>query len=70
VRAVWVSTYSGVANDNPNSATRLVRYAAASIAKHIHYHASNQCAAEPGQSLVPYVKVDVSIIAGTTPENF
>ncbi|KAK3299649.1 putative extracellular dihydrogeodin oxidase/laccase [Chaetomium fimeti] len=72
MRAVWVNTCSAVANDNPNSGTGIVRYDASSVAEPTttsNVMLPAGCADEPGESLVPYVKVDVGNIAGTTLEN-
>lgn len=72
MRAMWVNTCAAVANDNPDSGTGIVRYDATSTSdptSTTNVTLPTACADEPRESLVPYLKLDVTNIAGTTLEN-
>ncbi len=72
MRAMWVNHCAAVANDNPGSGTAIVRYDAKSTSDPTSTTAITlpaTCADEPSESLTPYVKMNVSNIAGTTLEN-
>lgn len=72
LRARWINTCAAVANDNPNSGTGIVRYDAGSDVEPSSVSTVSPptgCADEPLQSLVPYLKLDVDNVTGTTIEN-
>ncbi|KAH6617780.1 putative extracellular dihydrogeodin oxidase/laccase [Chaetomium sp. MPI-SDFR-AT-0129] len=72
MRAMWVDDCALVANDNPNSATAIVRYDTRSTAdptSTTNVTLPGTCADEPVESLVPYLPMDVTNIGGTTLEN-
>lgn len=71
LRAFWVKTCVGVANDHPEDPTGIVRYDAASTSEPTSVSAvkaPTTCLDEPLESLVPHMSYDVTNIAGTTVE--
>jgi FtsP/CotA-like multicopper oxidase with cupredoxin domain len=72
LRGGWVTACKGVANDHPDDMTGIVRYDAASTSDPTSMStvkAPNTCSDEPQASLVPYLKLDVTNITGTTVED-
>lgn len=72
LRADWVSSCFGVANENPTSGTGIVRYDVASTSDPTSKSTitpRTACMDEPLENLVPYLKLDVSNITRTTVED-
>lgn len=71
LRAYWVDACAGVANDNPEDSTGIIRYDATSTNDPTSVSAiepPTTCGDEPLQNLEPHVQYDITNIAGTTVE--
>lgn len=72
LRANWVRACFGVANDNPDTGTGIVRYNASSTsspASESAIQAPTTCSDEPRESLVPYLSLDVGNMTETKIED-
>lgn len=72
LRAHWVRACFGVANDNPDTGTGIVRYNASSTSSpdsESAIQAPTTCSDEPRESLMPYLSLDVGNMTETKIED-